>query len=115
MYYILDVHTYNMAFNLQSSETSVKTRDNFCVSGDVCRWSRVVPDPQRPKVTSESQKCQDLGKLALKGQGTYWKSTPPEFNSSPLKNDGWSLPSRASVLGYCLLSVAMLNFRGIVN
>lgn len=35
MYYILDVHTYNMAFNLQSSETSVKTGDNFCVSGDV--------------------------------------------------------------------------------
>ena len=85
--YILDVHTYNGAFNLQSSETSVKTRDNLCVSGDdvVARimflgfagGHKLAPDPQRPKVTSESQKCPGVEQLTPE---KWWlESSKPRF------------------------------------
>ena len=39
-----------------------------------------------------------------------WNTSPPKFNSSPLKNDGWKT---AFLLGRPIFRGELLNYRGV--
>ena len=89
----------------QSSETSVKTRDNFCVSGDVVA-----------RIMSLGFAGGHLWSLTLKGP--KWPRSlklPRSLTAHPWKMMVGVFQAALPFWDTALLSVAMLNFRGIVN
>ena len=49
-------------------------------------------------------------RVELRKSGGHQGCTPPKFNSSPLKNDGWKM---SFLLGFLNFRGKLLNFRGV--